>query len=162
MGMKSIQFDLGLFMDPTDTMRTRKNLLALMHALVFINISFLKKMADAGHPVPSIYKSGVRYREEDGTEIWQDIPTIIARMQAGDTTGGPDCEDLACWRCAELNFAGIHAKPYIKWRNSGPKMSIMHAVVQWPDGRIEDPSAALGMNGMNLPPPVFIDPGPMT
>lgn len=155
MALHRVTFDLKLFTGPDDVKRSRKDLLALMHALSYINLTYIQAQFAAGKAVPSIYKSGVSYQAEEHTEIWQDIPTLLENRFG-------DCEDLACWRVAELNFAGIKAKPYLKWRNTGPRQSVMHATVAWPDGRIEDPSAALGMNGTRFPPPVFIDPGPMT
>lgn len=150
--LTQVTFAVNLFVGPQDIDRSRKSLLALMHALQFVNMTWLMNFSKT----PPLYKSGVLYRQDPpGNEIWQDIPTMLK-------TRFGDCEDLACWRAAELNFAGIRARPYLKWRESGPKTSQFHAVVRWPDGRIEDPSAALGMNGMPIiAQPVFVSPGPM-
>ncbi|MFM7009973.1 MAG: hypothetical protein ACKO0Z_11695 [Betaproteobacteria bacterium] len=123
----------------------------MMHALAYCNSTFL--LAYPG--TPPLYRSGVLYKAETNTEFWQDIPSIL-KAKSGD------CEDLACWRVAELNAIGVKARPYIKWRESGPMKGVYHAVVRWPDGRIEDPSAALGMGGLPIvAAPVFVDPGPM-
>jgi hypothetical protein len=88
-----------------------------------------------------LYKSSVIYVPEAKQERWQDIPHVL---EAGEG----DCEDLACWRIAELNhIAGIKARPFISWRRISGKGLRYHALVLWPDGRIEDPSLALGMKG---------------
>lgn len=92
---------------------------------------------------PALYESGVRYmREADGAEEWQSIPYLIAARQG-------DCEDLACWRSAELRRRGIEAEPFFYFKRIGT-MSMYHIVVRWPDGTFEDPSAVLGM-GANAP-----------
>lgn len=148
--MGRITFDVKLFLNDADTPRSRKVLLGLMEALCYANLLWL-----IDHPLtPKLYASGVQYQAEENTEVWQDIPTML-NSRFGD------CEDLACWRVAELRNAGIKAHPYLKWRLAGPRASTYHATVRLPDGRIEDPSAALGMNGLYLPPPVFVSPGPM-
>ncbi|HXI54636.1 MAG TPA: hypothetical protein VNO55_01150, partial [Polyangia bacterium] len=77
---------------------------------------------------------------EDGTENWLDIPTIIA-------AGWGDCEDLACWRVAELRQQGIKASPYAKWRRINGVYHY-HAMVRRFEGDkpvLEDPSRKLGM-----------------
>lgn len=149
--MQTITFDCKLFLDDDDIVRSRKALLWMMTALVGINITFLSRF----RRTPPLYSAGVRYQREEGTELWQDIPRTLE-------LGYGDCEDLACWRVAELNVAGVRAKPYIKWRNDGPKKSQYHATVLWPDGRVEDPSASLGMNDLPIVGrPLFVDPGPM-
>ena len=52
-----------------------------------------------------------------------------------------NCEDLACARVAKLRQRGEHgAKPYLYHKNR-----LWHVMVQRGDGRIEDPSAVLGM-----------------
>jgi hypothetical protein len=149
--LPKVTFDVKLFIDSDDINRSRKGLLAMMHALMYVNLTWLET-----HPrTPLLYNSGVRYKPENGTEFWQDIPRTLE-------LGYGDCEDLACWRAAELNYSGVKARPYIKWRESGPKKSMFHAVIQLPDGRIEDPSSALGMNDLPIiARPVYVEPGPM-
>lgn len=149
--LTDVTFQVNLFLGPNDVERSRKALLGMMHALCYVNLTWLMQYPRT----PQLYRSGVIYKPEEGTENWQDIPTCL-KLRYGD------CEDLACYRVAELNYAGIKARPYLKWRESGPRMSQFHATVRWPDGRIEDPSAALGMNGMPIiAQPIFVDPGPM-
>lgn len=112
---------------------SRATLTAALEGLTAVNYCLLAKSAK----VPSLYGSGVRYRREPkGTEHWQTAPEVLSR-------GYGDCEDLAAWRAAELRVAGIPAQAYVL--RTGPKL--FHAVVRYPDGRIEDPSKKLGMKG---------------
>ena len=126
--------------------RSQKCLLWMMEALCKINELWL-----ASHPdTPRLYKAPVRYVAEVKVENWQDIPNIIEQ-------GEGDCEDLSCWRVAELrHVAGIRARPFITWRQMPNGSLRYHALVKWPDGRIEDPSLALGMRGEMLRRPTFI------
>jgi hypothetical protein len=64
----------------------------LLEALIASNVEYLR----AAPRTPLLYESGVYYEAEpDGRDEWQDIPDTLAR-------GNGDCEDLACWRVAEL------------------------------------------------------------
>jgi hypothetical protein len=94
---------------------------------------------------PSLYQSGVRFiRETEGEEIWPDIGAVLQM-------GGGDCEDLACWRVAELLESGIPARPAWRYRKvqmpSGANATLYHILVWTPDG-FEDPSRQLGMGGI--------------
>lgn len=124
--------------------RSRRALTWLMYGLSQINREYLLRYPNT----PSLYTSGVRYRAEKNTENWQDIPSILRH-------GYGDCEDLACWRIGELQSQGIRAMPYISWRPS-QRGTIYHALVRYPDGRIEDPSRALGMMGYFSTRPIII------
>ena len=114
-----------------DIPAARAPLAAALAGLVAVNDVLL-----ATRNLPPLYRSGVRYRREAGTEDWSTAPVVLKR-------GFGDCEDLAAWRAAELRKLGIPANAIVK--RTGPRM--FHAVVQWPDGRIEDPSKVLGMKG---------------
>lgn len=84
--------------------------------------------------LPPLYRSGVVYRREKGTERWLLIPQVLR-------AGSGDCEDLAAWRASELRLVGVPARvALVKGRRAR-----WHAVVLLPDGSIEDPSANLGM-----------------
>lgn len=116
-----------------------------VYGLMLQDIAWLKM-----HPeTPLLYEAGVTYkperRREDGSHVseygeeWQTIPWVLYR-------GYGDCEDLGAWRAAELRVRyGIPANPYIKIRRMPDGYWRAHVVVRWPDGRIEDPSAKLGM-----------------
>jgi hypothetical protein len=87
-------------------------------------------------PQAPLYSSGVRYRREPGTrDVWK-----LPSMTAADGYG--DCEDLAAWRAAELRLRGIKATPVFLPLG---RLGNWHAVVRWPNGQLEDPSAMLGM-----------------
>jgi|SRR4051812_36125329 hypothetical protein len=103
-------------------------------ALTDLNMTLLRR-----RPLPLLYDSGVRYEREkpfdDGTprEQWLTAPVVLMR-HAGD------CEDLACWRSAELQLQGIDAKAQARRSSVG-----YHIVVVYANGTIEDPSRKLGM-----------------
>lgn len=135
MSLRPIQIAAKLFIAEGDEDRSRRAITWLMFGLIQVNREWLEQYPET----PDLYKSGVLYRLEAKTEVWQDIPTTLSR-------GFGDCEDLACWRAAEYQLAGIQAMPYITWRQVKGRY-IYHALVRLPDGRIEDPSRALGMHG---------------
>lgn len=97
---------------------------------------------------PPLYSSGVRYKRESAMcvegidacatgERFNTIPVVL-RLRFGD------CDDLACWRAAELRVRhGVEARPRLDVVAHHPTR--YHVVVQLPDGTTEDPSAVLGM-----------------
>ena len=140
--MQPILFKVRLFAGPGDRPRSQTALLWLLEALCKVNQGHLEQK-----PYPPLYKAGVRYRREDGTEEWMDIPTILA-------SGFGDCEDLACWRVAELRLQGIKASPYARFKLI-EGVHHYHALVKryGPNGRtwLEDPSKKLGMGRAEAP-----------
>lgn len=133
--MFRVDFVLGGKKGPAERRLGETNLRILLRALYDIDVAFLRANAST----PRLYDAGVRYRVEPlGEERWRDVPTVLA-------DGYGDCEDLACWRAAELRVTdGIRAVPAYSWR-SEPGYRIYHVVVRLPGGRIDDPSARLGM-----------------
>jgi len=114
---------LGIFIKP------------LLDALVSVNRLYLRM-----HHVPPLYESGVRYMQEppDGKpEEFAAIPVVLSR-------GWGDCDDIGCYRVAELQEAGERATIRITWRRVGRRRTY-HVLVRRADGRIEDPSRLLGM-----------------
>ena len=107
----------------------------LLEALIAANIEYLRVCPST----PSLYESGVVYEEEpEDRDHWQDIPETLG-------LGVGDCEDLGCWRIAELRFrAAEPASPFITWREVGAR-TVYHIAVRRADGAIEDPSRLLGM-----------------
>lgn len=103
--------------------------------------------------LPSLYASGVRYaRESDLARRGLDVAGIDPRTGEVEErfnhlsrvieVGAGDCDDLACWRAAELRVRhGIHASAVPYRTRSGS----YHVIVRYPDGRTEDPSIILGM-----------------
>lgn len=86
-------------------------------------------------PLPPLYGSGIRYKREAGTgERWQTIRQLYASRRG-------DCEDLAAALCAQKREAGQACR--VDLVRTGPRL--LHAIVRFPDGTIEDPSKALGM-----------------
>ncbi len=145
--MEKLTFELCLFNSPQDFDRSIKSLLMLMESLVRVNLLWL-----LGHPnTPSIYAPPTIYKLESG-ERWLDIPNILQK-------GSADCEDLSCARVAEYRFIGVNASPVLKktaQRVGGS--NLYHALVKLPDGRLEDPSRALGMSGHAIVrKPVFVE-----
>lgn len=106
----------------------------LLEALIAANVAYLR----ARH-VKRLYESGIVYREEaPHMDEWQDIPETLAR-------GFGDCEDLACWRIAELRVRDDeHALPYLG-RADREDHVLYHVKVRRVDGSLEDPSRILGM-----------------
>ena len=113
----------------------------LLEALTMADVAFLLDNPNT----PDLYASGVRYLQEpDGRDEWQDIPDTIAR-QSGD------CEDLACWRVAELRVRygepkatrAISVSTLLDAR--GHPVTMYHITVLRQNGDTEDPSRKLGM-----------------
>jgi hypothetical protein len=160
--MTKLRFVLTLsHADPDDPESLRRRFMPLMYALealVSIDEWHLNQALDIGRPLPRLYDSGVRYREEPpGQEDWLDVVSLYKDMFG-------DCEDLACALAAERRvYDGIHACATIRHkfiksedlrRQGYPKRSIprdgiflIHVLTELPDGTIEDPSKRLGMNG---------------
>ncbi len=142
-----ITFCLNLYEHPEDRHIANKAVRLLLFALTLTNIEYLR-----AHPeTPLLYQSGVVYQEEPpGQEDWQDIPTTLA-------LGYGDCEDLACWRAAELQVrSGIAAWPSFIWRRNPRSGGLLyHIQVSHPHAQVrvdgtrnwltEDPSRRLGM-----------------
>lgn len=103
------------------------------------NVAFLREHPDT----PSLYASGVRYGIETmGLDDWNAIPFVLAQ-------GIGDCEDLACWLAAEYRVRGVQAEPFATSMPLGSlDANLLHVQVRLPDGRVEDPSARLGMRSI--------------
>lgn len=137
---------LGIFERPEADLRLDHRALGhLLVALVGIDCDYL-----IAHPeVPELYdpRLGVRYTMayERAGEEFADVPTVL-RRRAGD------CDDLACFRVAELRVRHrILARPYFVHRyEPGSRRPVYHVMVELPDGTIEDPSRRLGMGGTRV------------
>ena len=171
MSMPYIVFHQSLF-DGKNRASSEDTILKLLAVLVDRNCQYLR----AHPETPKLYDSGVTYALPDqmtrspnpsdvervqgflrehmkcdaetvdiittvlhGCEVFRDIPSIIEKKAV-------DCDNLACWRVAELRCAGIEAVPYITWRETS-RGTTYHALLRWPDGTSEDPSLILGMGG---------------
>lgn len=124
-----------------------------LRGVVACNRVLLRQAKASGQPLPRLYDSGVRWRREPWAgrfEEFADIETVLSR-------GWGDCDDLAAWRIAELQEAGVPADFLIKWRvDHQGRAKMYHAMVRVRPrldpktkritGPIEDPSIRLGMN----------------
>ncbi len=117
---------------------TKDKLRALLEGLIALN---RLQFRQAPGRIPTLYNSGVRYQREGKDarghrlEQWRTIAELL-KFQVGD------CEDLVGYRIAELREKGINAQPWITRHNF-----TWHVRLKYPDGKIEDPSARLGMKG---------------
>ena len=135
-----------------------KILSSLLDSLILADSLYLLSSPNA----PALYDAGLRYEPEElGRDDWRDVPSVL------DHRGG-DCEDVSCWRVAELRLRyNVPAEQYVtsklvnssKW---GP-FTLYHirvlipsayarfavgSVEPGPHGAlIEDPSRNLGMPG---------------
>jgi hypothetical protein len=114
---------------------------SMLESLILADTLYLKQTP----ATPLLYEAGLRYEpEEIGHDDWRDIPAIL------DHKGG-DCEDLACYRVAELRLLyGENANPYITYSMVHSArhgvFCLYHIRVARADGTIEDPSKILGMS----------------
>lgn len=141
-------FYVPLFIDGTEKERefSLAALREMLEALVRVNVMWLATHPDQYTP---IYKVGVRWEPERGTEHWLSIPEIYRAYRNGVPV---DCEDLAAARAAEIRYYGVpglgkvRARADIRGRVVNGQVR-MHAFVRYPDGSVEDPSTKLGMPG---------------
>lgn len=122
----------------------RDALFHLCMALAKIDYDYLAAFPST----PMLYGSGLKYHDDSHEECWQNVCKIQeddwADIYSCLKNGYLDCEDAVAWRCAELWRRGIKALPF-PVLESEIKGQLWHMLVIWPDGRIEDPSAILGM-----------------
>jgi hypothetical protein len=128
---------------------TDRTLGHLLDCLTEINDEILEDNPN----IPLIYESGVRYYHDGRDDPWMDVLQVLAAHKRWQASGKPeviDCEDLVCWRVAELRvrFGQKRARPVFDRQRiqtpQGPKQMI-HILVQHEDGQIEDVSRKLGM-----------------
>lgn len=95
-------------------------------------------------PESSAKVRGIRASEQ---EMCGDITTDTGRFYLPESDViVHNCEDLACWRAAELTVrGGVKATPTFRFKPRANGSMLYHIVVLLPDGSIEDPSKKLGM-----------------
>jgi hypothetical protein len=169
--LRYVLYDLTLFSPGDDAREARVDLGWMLEALTQRNQDYLRQHPDA----PRLYRSHVVYERPAqfqgeceevqilraaagraanepkvgatlnlvqavlGGERFRDIGRILER-------GSGDCDNLACWRVAELRQGGVKARPFLIWRKTGGGTTY-HALVRHEDGSSEDPSRLLGMGG---------------
>lgn len=97
--------------------------------------------------LPGVEPPCVLGRCEEPKEQCCDITTDTGRFYLPESdVVVHNCEDLACWRAAELRVRhNIMAEPTFIWKLRANGGYLYHILVKYPDGRIEDPSRTLGM-----------------
>lgn len=114
--------------------RSIEELQAAMDATTAINRTQIRRGG-----IPPLYESGVVYERETRTAP----PRGVERFQTARDAlllGHSDCDGLAPWRAAELQEQGEQARAKVIPSEAG-----YHVIVEREGGRIEDPSARLGM-----------------
>lgn len=123
MGMPKIEFRLQMFRGDWDQIWSQMRLLWMMEGLCRVNQTHIRQM-DAfkqrgliAKVYPSVYRSGLHYETEKGTEIWPDIPSLLMGTMGKGIYPGiwGDCEDLACYRVAELRELPWHYSRPAPW-----------------------------------------------
>lgn len=106
----------------------------------------------------------VREIADGGVEMCCDITTESGKFWLPESdTIVHNCDQLVAWRVGELRAGGIAAEPVLKWQwitraqmiSTGYPAKMLpadgvwmvHCLVRYPDGRVEDPSKILGMGG---------------
>jgi len=83
MGMPNIVFRCQMFRGDWDQVWSQKRMLFLMEGLCRVNQTHLqqfeafKERGLVPNNYPSVYRSGLHYETEKGTEIWPDIPSLL-------------------------------------------------------------------------------------
>lgn len=116
MAMPKIEFRLQMFRGDWDQVWSQLRMLWMMEALVRCNQTHLRqfdafrKRGLVAKNYPSVYRAGLHYETEKGTEIWPDIPSLLQGTMGKGLYAGiwGDCEDLACYRTAELRELPWH------------------------------------------------------
>lgn len=125
MGMPKIEFRLQMFRGDWDQIWSQMRLLWAMEGLCRINQTHLRQMdafkkrglIERGYPL--LYRSGVHYETEKGTEIWPDYPSLLSGTMGKGVYPGVwgDCEDLACVRVAEMRELPWHFERKAPWNS---------------------------------------------
>lgn len=125
-----VTVDPATLKEPDDFARVAR---IALEACIAANRLYLRQRG-----APPLYESGVVYVRQPGQEILRDIPQLLERR-------GGDCDQLVCWRIAELREQGENATVRILFDPSERKLRIFHVQVRRQNGDIEDPSVILGM-----------------
>jgi hypothetical protein len=112
-----------MFRGDWDQIWSQMRMLWLMEGLVRVNQTHLRQfnefvkrgLVERGYP--SVYRSGLHYETEKGTEIWPDIPSLLMGTMGKGVypNAWGDCEDLSCYRTAELRELPYHFERPAPW-----------------------------------------------
>lgn len=152
MGMPNIVFRCQMFRGDWDQVWSQMRMLWLMEGLCRVNQTHLrqfdefKKRGLIENSYPTVYGSGLHYETEKGTEIWPDIPSLLMGTMGKGVYPGPwgDCEDLACYRVAELRELPWHYERIAPWKKKKDdgKPNIEMADPRFPQGDAERAASA--------------------
>jgi hypothetical protein len=152
MGMPNIVFRCQMFRGDWDQVWSQMRMLWLMEGLCRVNQTHLrqfdefKKRGLVENGYPTVYGSGLHYETEKGTEIWPDIPSLLMGTMGKGVYPGPwgDCEDLACYRVAELRELPWHYERIAPWKKKKDdgKPNIEMADPRFPQGDAERAASA--------------------
>lgn len=112
---------------------------AALDALTALDAEYLR----ANPRTPSLYTSGVVWQRETpdhgghNEERFLAIPYVLQ-------LGWGDCDDIACWRAAELRVKGDRDARAVVY---AVRPGLWHVIVRNGQGATEDPSRRLGMTG---------------
>ena len=147
MGMPNIVFRCQMFRGDWDQVWSQMRMLWLMEGLCRVNQTHVrqfdefKKRELIENSYPTVYGSGLHYETEKGTEIWPDIPSLLMGTMGKGVYPGPwgDCEDLACYRVAELRELPWHYERIAPWKRKKDdgKPNIEMADPRFPQGDAE-------------------------
>ncbi len=120
----------------------------LLKSLTDWNVWSMRDALSQGRQVPSLYAAAragaIRYIEEDYNSVhpedWLDWQEVLIQH-------GGDCEDLACYRAAELIVSGEQATAMFARKILRNGQTMIHIIVKRGNGQLEDPSRLLGMPG---------------
>jgi hypothetical protein len=152
MGMPNIVFRCQMFRGDWDQIWSQMRMLWMMEGLCRVNQTHLrqfdefKKRGLVEQGYPTVYGSGLHYETEKGTEIWPDIPSLLMGTMGKGVYPGPwgDCEDLACYRVAELREVPWHYQRTAPWKpkKDDGKPNIEMADPRFPQGDAERAASA--------------------
>ena len=147
MGMPNIVFRCQMFRGDWDQIWSQMRMLWLMEGLCRVNQTHLRQfdefrrrgLVERGYP--SVYRSGLHYETEKGTEIWPDVPSLLMGTMGKGVYRGAwgDCEDLACYRVAELRELPYHFERPAPWDKKQAEV----ADPRYPQGGADQPVGSL-------------------
>lgn len=145
--MPNIVFRCQMFRGDFDQVWSQLRMLHLMEALCRVNQKHFQQMEAfrqrglVKRGYPSVYRAGLHYETEKGTEIWPDVPSLISGTMGSGRYPGPwgDCEDLACYRVAELRELPFHYERQAPWDKNVTEV----ADPRYPQTRAYSPADAL-------------------
>lgn len=156
MGMPKIELRLQMFRGDWDQVWSQLRLLWTMEGLVRVNQTHLQqfdgflKRGLVEKTYPPIYRAGLHYETEKGTEIWPDLPSLLSGTMGKGLYEGPwgDCEDFACCRTAEYRELPYHYQKQVTTKDG--KTRLIKADPRFPQPDWE--SAVAGGGAIKAPP----------